>query len=103
MWQDYYLHLPKNAKYTIGERADNLFIDMIEKLINARHQSSIKKIEPLERATMKLELLKLLFQVMWEIKYIDNKKYIAISDPLNEIGKMLGGWLKYVKDLPNKK
>ncbi len=30
--------------------------------------------------------------VLWETKSIDNKKYIALSTPLEEIGKMLGGW-----------
>jgi hypothetical protein len=30
--------------------------------------------------------------VLWETKSIDNKKYIALSLQLDEIGKMLGGW-----------
>ncbi|MDD5050377.1 MAG: hypothetical protein PHV93_01365 [Candidatus Pacebacteria bacterium] len=30
--------------------------------------------------------------VLWETKSIDNKKYIALSLKIEEIGKMLGGW-----------
>jgi hypothetical protein len=30
--------------------------------------------------------------ILWEIKSIDTKKYIALSEPIHEIGKMLGGW-----------
>jgi len=30
--------------------------------------------------------------VLWETKSIDNKKYIALSVKIDEIGKMLGGW-----------
>jgi len=30
--------------------------------------------------------------VLWETKSLDDKKYIALSSPLDEIGKMLGGW-----------
>ncbi|MBI1755297.1 hypothetical protein HY250_01880 [Candidatus Azambacteria bacterium] len=30
--------------------------------------------------------------VLWESKSLDNKKYIALSMKINEIGKMLGGW-----------
>ena len=30
--------------------------------------------------------------MLWEIKGIDNKKYIILSEPLLEAGKMLGGW-----------
>ena len=28
----------------------------------------------------------------WDIKALDNKKYIALSEALSEPGKMLGGW-----------
>ena len=30
--------------------------------------------------------------VLWEAKSIDNKKYLALSVKVEEIGKMLGGW-----------
>ncbi len=30
--------------------------------------------------------------MLWETKSIDNKKYIALSVKIDEIGKMLGGW-----------
>jgi hypothetical protein len=30
--------------------------------------------------------------VLWETKSLDNKKYIALSIQIDEIGKMLGGW-----------
>ena len=31
---------------------------------------------------------------MWELKDLDDKKYVSISEPLNEVGRMLGGWLR---------
>ena len=30
--------------------------------------------------------------ILWEIKCLDNKKYITLSLKLDEVGKMLGGW-----------
>ena len=30
--------------------------------------------------------------ILWESKSLDNKKYIAISLKLDEIGRNLGGW-----------
>jgi hypothetical protein len=36
--------------------------------------------------------LNLLLQILWETKSLNDKKYIQISNKLNEIGKMLGGW-----------
>ena len=37
--------------------------------------------------------LKLFFLILWETKSLDNKKYLIISEKINEIGRMLGGWL----------
>jgi hypothetical protein len=42
----------------------------------------------------KIDLVKLLLQLSWEIKAMDNKKYIHLSERFAEIGKMLGGWKK---------
>lgn len=41
-----------------------------------------------------LDTLRFLFQLGYETRLITEKKYIAISTPLVEIGKMLGGWKK---------
>ena len=47
-----------------------------------------------QKAGAKLDLLKLFLQISWEIKALDNKRYIALSEKLDEIGRMLGGWQK---------
>ena len=31
-------------------------------------------------------------QISYEVKLLDNKKYIKISEDLQEIGRILGGW-----------
>ena len=43
-------------------------------------------------AIRKLDTLKVLLLVLWETKSLDTKKYAALSIPLEEVGKMLGGW-----------
>ncbi len=35
---------------------------------------------------------KIFLMMLWETKSLDNKKYIALSEKLNEIGRNLGGW-----------
>lgn len=30
--------------------------------------------------------------VLWETKSLDTKKYAALSERMDEVGKMLGGW-----------
>jgi len=46
----------------------------------------------LQLAMRKLDTVKLLLLVLWESRSLDNKRYAAISAPIDEVGKMLGGW-----------
>lgn len=53
------------------------------------------------KASTKLDVLKFFLQLSWEIKALDNKKYSVLSQKLNEIGKMLGGWQRQlIKQTP---
>ncbi len=69
-------------------------MDVIELLFIASRLPKEQKLPYLQKASIKLDLLKFFLQITWEIKAIDAKKYILLSEHLNEIGKMLGGWIK---------
>ena len=43
-------------------------------------------------AIRKTDTLKILLMVLWETKSLDDKRYIALSEKIEEIGRMLGGW-----------
>lgn len=90
-------HFTKDSRYTLGQKIDSLFLEVIEKIIEASHSDKTEKQIFLKIASSKLDLLKFFLQVSWEIKSLDNKKYILLSEKLDEIGKMLGGWLKAIK------
>ncbi|OGZ52728.1 MAG: hypothetical protein A3B25_00845 [Candidatus Ryanbacteria bacterium RIFCSPLOWO2_01_FULL_48_26] len=97
IWHEFLPHIPKTARYTLGLKIDSLLVETIEAIFIASYISKERKTIYLERASGKLDLAKFFLQVLWEIKSLDNKKYILISEPLEEIGKMLGGWLKQVE------
>jgi hypothetical protein len=42
-------------------------------------------------------LLKLFWRLALDIKVIDDKAYLKVQQHLQESGKMLGGWLKYLQ------
>lgn len=54
--------------------------------------SKAEKLPWVRIAIRKLDTLKVMLLVLWETKSIDNKKYVALSVQLEDIGKMLGGW-----------
>jgi len=72
-------------------------LEVIELIIKASYSDKLEKFISLKNASVKLDLLKFFLQITWEIKSLDNKKYILISEKMNEIGKMLRGWIKALK------
>ena len=78
-----------------------LFVELLELVFLASYLNKKEKIPYLRNAISKLDLIKFFFQVLWELKDIDDKNYLIISEPLNEAGRMLGGWLrKMEKETP---
>lgn len=73
---------------------------MIEAIITANFLPPKEK-EPFVRfAIKKLDTLKVFLMMLWETKSLDNKKYISLSEKLDEVGRNLGGWRgKLLKDL----
>lgn len=92
LWSSYYQILPKTQRYSLGERLDTLFVEVIEAIACASFLARNEKQPYVRLAIRKLDTLKVLLMVLWETKSLDTKKYGALSLPLDEVGKMLGGW-----------
>lgn len=92
LWYGYYQILPKLHKYSLGLRVDNLFVEIIEAIAVASFLDPAKKLPHVMHAIKKTDLIKILLMILWETKSLDNKKYIALSLKIDEVGKMLGGW-----------
>jgi len=87
-------HMPKQDKYAIGARIQNTCLDLTEILIRASRTDKKKKLEYLSEAAVKLDLLKLSIRLAEDTKAIPTKNYLVLSEKLQEIGKMLGGWMR---------
>lgn len=94
-WHEYHRTLPKTHRYTLGQRTDDLFIAVIEAIAAAAFLSQKKKLPYVQLAIRKLDTAKVLLLVLWETRSLDNNKYATLSKHLNEVGRMLGGWLKH--------
>ena len=88
---------PKTKRYSLGSRIDNLTLELIELTITAGYLPKEQKLPTLQKISVKLDLLKILFRLSFETKCINNTKYQSLSIQLVEIGKMLGGWIKIVR------
>jgi hypothetical protein len=92
LWYSFYQILPKLHKHSLGLRIDNLFVESIEAISIASFLSPVEKQPYVRLAVRKVDTLRILLMVLWETKSIDDKKYIALSLKIDDIGKMLGGW-----------
>ncbi|MEI8249077.1 MAG: four helix bundle protein [Candidatus Taylorbacteria bacterium] len=92
LWHSYCSDLPKTERHSFGYRIDSLFIEIIEAIAAASFLSPQEKSPYVRLAIRKLDTLKILLMILWESKSLDNKKYIALSIKLDEIGRNLGGW-----------
>ena len=86
---------PKSEKYTIAEKIKNIVLTVLELIIQA--VSEKEKIFLLKKAQTKLDLLKLLIRLCCDLKIINSKKYLELEEKLQEIGRMLGGWIRSLK------
>ncbi len=86
--------IPKQDKYAIWQKAENLAIEILEGIMTASYKSKFEKSAVLEKVSLNLNLLRMLLRLMKEVKTIDNKKYTALEEILDEIGRMLGGWIR---------
>ncbi|MBI4692033.1 MAG: four helix bundle protein [Candidatus Terrybacteria bacterium] len=94
LWHEFIPHFPKDSRYTLGIKIDSLIIEIAELIFIASRLNKNLKTPYIQKAISKLDLLKFFLQISWEIKSLDNKKYIVFSEYLDEIGRILGGWQK---------
>jgi len=94
VFYEYEAHFPKKDRYTLGQRIENAILDVIEAIIIASQLSKSEKLPVLKKASVKLDLLKVLVRLAKDLKALDNKKYLILESNIQEIGKMLGGWIK---------
>ncbi len=90
--------IAKQDRYTIWQRCENIILDILENILLASQMYKAEKLPILEKVSLKLNFLRVFFRLMKEVKTIDNKKYIILQELVDEIGRMLGGWIKSTKE-----
>ncbi|MEI8174830.1 MAG: diversity-generating retroelement protein Avd [bacterium] len=101
LYKEFYklrLTVPKQDRYNLWQKCESTLITVLEGILMASQQSKIEKLPTLEKVSVKLNFLKICVRLMKDVKVITPKTYIIIEADLDEIGKMLGGWIKSTKD-----
>jgi hypothetical protein len=88
----------KQDRFTIWQRCENLILEILEYILDASQLSKTEKLPLLQKASTKLNLLRVFLRLCKDTKVLDYKKYIHLEQDVDEIGKMLGGWIKSTRD-----
>lgn len=96
-WHTHHQQMERLSRFTLGATIDKTFCETIELILQAGYAVKEHKYSLILKAASKLDTLKFFLQVAWEIKAIDHKKYAMLTEPMSEIGKMLGGWRKQLQ------
>ena len=97
LFHEYRRVVPKQDRFTVFERCEHLILDVIESILQASGEQKQAKVPTLERCSLKLNMLRVFIRLMKDIKAIDVKKYVALETIVDEIGRMLGGWIRSTK------
>lgn len=88
--------VPKQDRYTVFEKAEEALLATISHIFRASTASKESKLMILQRASTELNLLRVFIRLLKDIKALDNKKYLLLQSEIDEIGRMLGGWIRSV-------
>jgi hypothetical protein len=93
----YHQRIPKSDRYVLWQRCENIALDAMETLIDTGHYFGDERISRLRNFSNKIDLLKVLIRLSHEHRSIDNSQYLSLQNLLQQIGKMIGGWMKQVR------
>ena len=86
---------PRTYRFVLGDRLQQTALEILEGLVDASHHR--EKDDLLQEVNLKLERLRFLIRLSKDLKLLSLKKYEYLARDVNELGAMLGGWLKQQK------
>ncbi|MGO9743424.1 MAG: diversity-generating retroelement protein Avd [Roseiarcus sp.] len=89
---------PRDQKFLLGDRIQTTALDVLEFLVEATYTRDRRAL--LARANLGIEKLRFLFRLAFELKHLGSRRYEYAARSLNEIGRLIGGWLEALRGVP---
>ena len=84
--------LPRGHKFVLGDRIQTTALDVLDALLAATYTRSRDR--QLADANLGLERLRVLMRLSHDMRLIDSKRYDHAARSLDDIGRLVGGWVK---------
>lgn len=82
LYKTFYGYLPafpKKDRYTLGQKCESMPLELLEVITLAGNSSKEEKLPILRQASLKVDVLKVLFRLGKDLKIIDSKKYLVLK------------------------
>ncbi|MBL9173690.1 MAG: four helix bundle protein [Verrucomicrobiales bacterium] len=89
--------LPKSHRFTVGQRLDNLTLDALLMVTEALYSPPARKRPLLVALNLHLELLRVLWRLVHDQRWISQQQLVFVMGRVDEIGRMTGGWLRQLE------
>jgi hypothetical protein len=83
---------PRDQRFVLGERIERRLYDLLETLLQARYTRDRQSL--LRQANLSLEVLRFQMRLAHDLQCLRTNSYGFACQALQEIGAMVGGWLK---------
>lgn len=83
---------PKSQRFVLGQQIQNGMIDISAMIVQANKVKN--KLQKLYEIDVELEKLRLLIRLAKDLKFMPIHKYELHCQRMNEVGRLLGGWIK---------
>lgn len=89
------IKLPRTEKFSIGNEYKTSMYRMLENILLITKIEESKKLYYINYVDAELNTQRIFLRIMYKNRWIDDKKFKIASDLIYELGKMIGGLLKY--------
>ena len=83
---------PKSQRFVLGQQIENTLLEILKGIIQANQESN--RLPYFKQISVDLDKLRILIRLSKDLKFISLRQYQFVADKINEIGKILGGWMK---------
>jgi len=83
---------PKKQRFILGQQLENTLLEILKGIIQANQEGN--KLETLKQVSIDLDKFRILYRLAKDLRFMSIKQYQFGAEKINEIGKILGGWMK---------
>ena len=89
---------PKRERHSMGQSCEQTALGLLKLLFRANSVYGRERLVLLTEVDTDLKVLKTFIRLAFDIQAINDRQYLNLQTSLQEIGKMLGGWIKQTKE-----